>query len=167
MKIYSTQLKEQFQSLVNSKISGLQPDTALASTLTLQYSSTKLWRPIHWGQANFLNSFYPSERNETVTVIPSLKFLYLQFTSSSFHCPRSWSGFNRQSSNEEATNLFTCSLFSTILLKSVLLKFPFLCFKYLLIARKHLNEFYCKKNLNANTTTKMWMTEGKSKTQPL
>ena len=136
-------------------------------TLTLQYSSTKLWRPIHWGQANFLNSFYPGERNETVTIIPSRKFVHLQFTSSSFHCSRSWSGLNRQSNHEVETNLFTGSLFSTTLLKSVLLKFPFLCFNYLLIARKYLSELYCKKKLDGNTTTKMSITEGKSKTQPL
>ena len=115
-----------------------------------------------------LSPFYSGERNETVTIIPSRKFVYLHFTSSSFHCSRSWSGLNRQSNNEVETNLFTGSLFSrTTLLKSVLLKFSFLCFNYLLIARKHLTELYCKKNLDGNTTTKMSTTEGKSKTQPL
>ena len=61
-------------------------------------------KPIHWGQANVLSPFYSGERNETVTIIPSRKFVYLQFTSSSFYCSRSWSDLNRQFNHEVETN---------------------------------------------------------------
>ena len=52
-----------------------------------------------------LSPFYSGERNETVTIIPSRKFVYLQFTSSSCYCSRSWSGSNGHSNHEVEKNL--------------------------------------------------------------